>query len=745
MTPMEQALIERAKREKKRREAAKNVQMDPTAAGVPIYAAGEAPASPPKPATFIDNMAGAADRTAGRISGMAQAVAGAPVDAATAITNATGLTNLDPSQMPFGSESVGRFAEGTNAGLRNVGRGVGAVDQLSPEALAVERQKADDSIAYTAGELFGEVAPFVAPATWAAKITSLVPRVLFSGFIGGSEGNIVSRGRGQSAQDTRQATAIGGGLASVLEVAAPIIGRVLNSIITRVGAVPKDLPLVDGSLNATPELIKVLDDNGLKIEDIHEGVMKEIQGGANPIQAERAARLRTQGIPATRGQITQDDILLGREEMLLQRTDDAGAQIAAPLRARRDGASEAFERNAQEMIDELGLPDSDQVFGDNVKKALTQREKLLIKDKNKLYQLAAEADPELVGVPIVPDNIAAAIPDMATMKRLGRIEGGQIKAFDDLMVEFGLDQTPARVEKFLKDPEAVISPLTFKNFEDFRAGLNQISRADQSGAANVAINPVLDVLDKELDTAFEAISQSPNIAGDTLEIIKQARSKVRELKVEFDPKGTVKKLIDFKKGGNMPTVESSEVYKMITKGSIESVDRIMSSLSKANGGARAIKDLQASVILEALENAMGAASNKGAAGQQLFSPTVFVNALKKLDGKDGKIKSIFRDDPAMYKQLMDLEKSAREFITPSTTKPKGSAPYVDTVIGILGGARALPVIKHVADTVGTGTQVKKSLDTSPQRMKTIEYISREYPSLASVLGVGVITGENDDK
>jgi len=230
-----------------------------------------------------------------------------------------------------------------------------------------------------------------------------------------------------------------------------------------------------------------------------------------------------------------------------------------------------------------------------------------------------------------------------------------------------------------------------------------------------------------------------------LDLYKQARSVVKEMKVEFDPKGTVDKLISFKKNSVLPTVEQDHVFKSIMgQGvSVDAVKRVMSSLGRAEGGVRAVKDLQASVVMNALDKALGAASNKGATGQQLFSPTVFVNTLEKLDGGTGKLKIIFKDSPDMLKSLMDLKKSARDVITPSTTKPKGSAPYVDTVVGILGGGRSLPVIKQVMDTFGTGVQVQRSLNTTPQKQKVIEYISKEYPSLAAVLGTGLIGAEND--
>lgn len=724
MATLQEFKLERLRREQERRRLAAEAEAlsaDPTSDGI--------------------SMMDAANKIADRSRSMFAEVVGAPVDVATGVVNALTPLELDPEQQFMGSASVDRFMSGTQAGGENVLRGVDVLDPQTPEERQAQREMAEQSGMYAGGELFGEVASF-APTYGVGAALSLIPRALLGAGLGAAEGGIVERGRGASTEEQLGMAQLGGAIGAGVELLPPAISRVLEPIVRRFGNPARNAPLVDRNLNATPELMKILDDAGLTIEDVQGSVMETIRKGAVPEQAERAARFRRQGIPATRGQITQDEVLLGREELLLGRADDASRKTADPLRQIRDAASAAFIRNAEEIIEDLGVP---RELGKSLKDALSGRRKMLVQEKNELYRLASEADPELIGVPIIPDNIIDAIPDSATLRRLSRIEGGQMPAFNDLLVEFGLDQNPAKVKKFLKGDDAVITPLSFSNFEDFRQGLNIISRADKSGAANVAINPVLDVLDKELDTAFEALTQSPNISGNTLDIIKQARSKVNELKVEFDPKGTVDKLISKKKGSSLPTIEESEVYKNIMNSSIEGVTRVMRSLDKASGGMKPIKDLQASIVLDALEKATKSVSNKGGVGEQLFSPTVFFNTLDKIG--DDKLKIIFNNDRAMLKQLLDLRKTARDVVTPRLIKPKGSAPYVDAVFGILSGVLTLPVIKQVADAVDAGatkSQVGRSMDLTPQQRKTIEYVSRDYPSLARIFGVGAI-GDQDDQ
>jgi len=731
---------------------------DPTAAGIPTVPAGGgfegrpdlnqqqvaqiAPQAPISGPSVSERLISAADRAGGQTAQILTTLAGLPVDAVTAAINlaseaTTGQPLLDPEQQAFGSASVERFGAGTQAGVRNVGRGVGLVEAQTPEQRQAERARADESLAFAAGEIFGEVAPFVAPAGAIGAIGSLLPRALATGLLGVTEGGIVSTGRGATSEQALQTAGIGGGLGLTLEIVSPVVGRVANSIFRRVRGRAPTGQLVDANLNPTNEFLSVLDDAGLTVEDVQGRVMQEVRKGAIPEQAERAARFQAQGIPTTKGVITQDDILLGREETLLGRVDEVADIAAIPLRERRLATSAAFERNAQEIIDDLGLASD---VGESVKDALTQRRKLLVKEKNALYKAAAEADPELLSVPILSDNIVTAIPDQKMIARIGRLRPTETAAVQDLLIEFGLDQSDEAVESFLKGG-GIIEPLSFSNFEDFRQGLNQIGRADQTGTVSNLINPIINVLDDELDTAFKAMQESPNIAGDTLDIIKEARAKVRELKVEFDPKGTTAQLISFKKGGNIPTVESSEVFKAITKPStsIEATDRLVKSLSKGGKtGRKALGDLQASVVLEALDKSMQTISNRSG-GRQLFSANAFVRALKDVDGK-GKLDVIFANNKGMLKTLRDLEKSARETTTPGTTKPKGSAPAVNAVLSVISGGRNIFGLQSLSNAIEAGTisaRARGALDVTPQQRKTIEFITREYPALATVLGVGV--------
>ena len=679
-------------------------------------------------------------------------VLGLPVDALTSAINTaselvTGEELIDPSRVIGGQQSFLDFGAGTRAGLETVGRGFGLVDEQTPEQIEAQKVRSDQSPSFFGGELFGETAPFLVPAAKVGQIASLPLRTLATGTLAATEGAVVTKGQGKTFNEILQNTAVGGGLGITFEVLFPVASRLARKIVSRFKGKTPGGDLLDKDLNPTPEFQKILDQEGISFEDFQRQAIDDVQEGFDPIQVERAKRFKDQNIPTTTGVITQDDILLGREETALGRIDEIGGVISAPLRERKRETSMAFERNAEELIDDLGLADD---VGNSIKDALTQRRKLLVREKNALYKAATEADPELTRVPIIADNIVDAIPDAKTIKRLGRIKGSQIEGLQDLLVEFGLDQDPKKVKDFLS-ADNIIEPLSFSNFEDFRQALNQLARADQTGATGVVVSPILNVLDKELDIAFEAVSTSPNIQGNTLDLLKEARSKVRELKVEFDPKGLTDKLISFKKGGNIPNVEASQIYKSIAAHSVsvEATKRLVKSLSKGGDvGKRALGDLQATTVMQALEAALSATSNKSG-GRQLFSPNAFVKELRRIDAGQGKLDVIFANNREMLKTLRNLEKSAKETVTPSSTKPKGSAPAVNAVlVGVFNGMRSIPGAKQISDATEImvlGTRAKDALNAIPQQVKAIEYINREFPALAAVAGVGVSTRTQEEE
>jgi len=114
-----------------------------------------------------------------------------------------------------------------------------------------------------------------------------------------------------------------------------------------------------------------------------------------------------------------------------------------------------------------------------------------------------------------------------------------------------------------------------------------------------------------------------------------------------------------------------------------------------------------------------------------------------------KLDVIFSNNKAALKRLRDLQKSATEAVTPGTTKPKGSAPFVNAILSALQGFGSLPGVKQFiagpAEVAAGGFQARKLLLTDPKRQATVTYINREFPALAATLGLAVtVRGEEND-
>jgi hypothetical protein len=255
----------------------------------------------------------------------------------------------------------------------------------------------------------------------------------------------------------------------------------------------------------------------------------------------------------------------------------------------------------------------------------------------------------------------------------------------------------------------------------------------------VAVKPVIDALDSELDSVFDALGDAATPT--TLDVLKEARQKVVQLKTEFDPKDLAETLISTKTRSRVPTTEASQVFKTLTKPSTsrEGLVRTLKTLEKAPNGRQAIQNLQASVVFQALEDSLQAVSNRSG-GRQQFSPAAFNRSLNKFGDK---LDIIFRNNKGGLKELRDLQRSAQEAVTPATTKPKGSAPAVNAILDFFGPLSKAPLVRPVIESVAQGRQVRKALRPEVQQRAAVEYISSEFPALASVLGVAAVT-ENED-
>jgi len=641
---------------------------------------------------------------------------------------------------PRGAKAMAR---GTAKGLGDVGRGFGILEQMSPQERSEFDKFAKANPEATVGEVLGQVAPFLVPASLVAGVASLPIRAAGMSAIGATEGYTVTRGQGGTKTDSVVAGAIGAGLGLGSEVLLPILGR-------SAGAVARELGIASTVTLLTPDGLptevfrQALEKAGISFDDIQKTALTEVKkrfNRADPDQAARFTRFRSEGIKPTAGQVTQDFAQQSREARLMSM---ATGPEGEPLRQRALDNSLQFENSVKDLVSKLGVPDN---AGTSIKDALTGRKKLLRAEKNALYKQVSEAAPEIANAPILTDSIIEAIPAAATQRRIKRLAGPQAEALDDLLVEFGLNQSPEAVELFTKSGGQV-SPLTLGNFEDFRQAINLIERSDQTGSIKVITSPIKDALDEEAALIDGVIKKTGLTDTGILDTLKEARSRVREIKTDFSPQSIAGRLIDVKRDGVTPVIEASQAAaKLLSPGTpIEQLQRVMDNLAKSGErGTQAMKELQGSVILQALDNALKAPSRK-TSGIQTMSGNQFAKTLDAM-GED-KLRVLFAGNENALNRLKNLRQIALDMEPASAAVPKGSAPVILDALKRFGRMPGVaPFVDFTNFVIQAGADdraVAKALRGRPEMREQARVLIDNYPSLASVLGVSAVLNMEEE-
>lgn len=619
---------------------------------------------------------------------------------------------------------------GMGRGFYNIGRGVGLADpadEVEQQAYAALQEQRP--VATTIGEVVGESAPFVIPGAGAGKIAALAPRAAAMAGLGAAQGTISARGRGEDLNTQMVSGAIGGAVAGGLELALPYIGRAAGSVVRRVTGREPAGQLVDAAGRPTAELQNALAKAGISYDELAESAMRELTQaapGTDPTQAARAALFASENIPATRGAITQNFTQQATEARLAESASDIAA---SPFRETIKVQSEAIKGRLDDLVQQLGVPDR---TGESLKDALSGRKTLLKAEKNRLYNEAAEAAKDVGGIPILPDEIRLAIPDANKLEDLAITSPGAIESLDKALVKYGIKEAP-------EGYQGGFTPLTVENFESFRKLLNNIERADTTGASSVAIGPIKSALDTSFDSMVDSIN-SPQIRDKLV----GARGIVRNLKTEFSPQALAGRLIDTKRDGVTEVVEASKVVPtLFSKATpVEQLKKTLGNLSKGGEkGKQAIGDLQAATIMSLMDKAYGATGRK-IGETPIFGPAAFQKALKDI-GED-KINVLFSGNKEALQRLKNIEGIAKLIQPPNAAVPKGSASvnadlfkrFVASKVPF--GETFMDVINTAKMAGDTGRDVQKALSARPELIKMAQSINRDYPALASVIGIAAI-------
>lgn len=632
------------------------------------------------------------------------------------------------------------FLIGAGKGFYNIGRGLGLADpETETERQAYAALQEQRPVATIGGEIVGESAPFIIPGAWAGKIAALAPRAAAMAGLGAAQAGLSSRGRGESTENQMVSGAVGGAIAGGLELALPYIGRAAGTVVRRVTGKPPAGQLLDAAGRPTAELQDALSKAGLSFDDLAQSAMRDLTQaapGTDPTQAARAALFASEQIPVTRGAITQD---FGQQAAEARLAESVGDVAAAPFRETIKTQSEALKGRLDDLVKQLGVPER---TGETLKAALEGRKTLLKAEKSQLYKQAAEKAKNLSIVPILPDNLASAVPDSQVVRRIQRLVPGQANALDDLLVEFGVKKAP---EGFT----GTVTPLSLGNLEDFRSAINMIERSDNTGTIKVLSGPLKSALDTEADLMADAV-ESAGVQGatDLIDTLRKARGVVREVKTEFSPQSLAGRLIDLKRDGVSEMVEASKVVPtLFSKATpVEQLQKTLGNLAKGGDkGKQAIGDLQAAAVIKLMDDAFGASSRK-IGETPVFGPAAFQKAIKDI-GQD-KLNVLFSGNKEALKRIQNMEKIAKLIQPPSGAVPKGSASVnADLFKRFMAskvpfGQTFMDVVETAKNAGDTGRSVQQALNAKPELIRMAESINRDYPALGAAIGIAAIGQAN---
>ncbi len=660
------------------------------------------------------------------------------------------------------------FLIGAGEGFYNIARGIGLADKATEDERAAMRALSQERpISTTAGRILGETAPFIPLGGVAATglRTSAVGRTLIpaatrtaarlgvAGVTGAGEGAIVARGRGE---DPFSGAGIGAGVSVGAELLFPIIGRAGRKIYQRAFGREPAGAMLDSMGRPTDELQQALDASGLTFEDLTSDARQavaEMAPGTVPEQAVRTARFETEGIPATRGEITAGQQALTTEQRLLGSTTDPAAE---PFRQFKLQQSEAIRENLEQA---MGEEFTREEAGQLMQAALEGRQNLLRTQKNELYRLARSKADDLGGMPMFTSGMRDAVPDADEMADLAITSPQAMESLQTILAKYGIMDPP-------ESASVTVTPLTLNNVERFRKTLNRIGRGDTTGAVNVAVGPIRDALDRELVEMAESTGEvakrvsrksgiiefgAPKGSAEVEQIrgltdtLREARSTVKQMKTEFDPASLVGQLTrPRKRGSQVPLVEASKVYDKITgkAAPVEQVRKVVQSLTDAGeAGEQGLQALQATTMMDLIESGFSTPSRK-IDGVPMFNPVAFKRRLKNV-GMD-KVEAVFKNRPDLVKKIKNIDMIAADLIPPDRAVPKGTSDNlldvlgalgVTTIVGrvpVVGGAvrAAGGIAGEAAERVGTRRSVREALDATPEVQ---ELIDQSFPAISGVL------------
>jgi hypothetical protein len=410
-------------------------------------------------------------------------------------------------------ESMGpneAFMVGMGEGFYSVGEGVGLLEDRSPEQRAMDDALRSKHGGASAGKLTAQVLPFLVPGAAISNISSTPARIAAMGGLGATEGNIISRGEGQDANQIAKSTGIGFLIGTFGEAAIPAInslGRKFAGSLKR-GDISSDQLqkiTIDADGNVSPEFQRILDDNGTTIEEFAEGVAN---GFDDPVMnAQRKKVFDDMGLDITEAQRTRSSDLFNTQQDALRRE--------GPVKDAIERQDELLDQITKGQINSIG--GVAQRANSTPIEAITDKAVQLDDEISELYKKAREQAPDDKVI-----KFSAAIENLRSNAPQNQMSNGTVQALRMKMRDMGV----------MDDEWKAIGKVDLNTSEELRKFANRIyGNANPEGRE--IIRQFKNNLDDDVFKSMDGLKSSPS--QDQLDLLKEINSELEFLEIDdFD-------------------------------------------------------------------------------------------------------------------------------------------------------------------------------------------------------------------
>lgn len=523
----------------------------------------------------------------------------------------------------------------------------------------------------------------------------------------------------------------------------------------------------------TDEIAQKLDDAGVKVDDLTPQQIAQIQGevaAQSQEQMRRAKLFEDLGIPTLQSRITRkSDDFLAERRLEMAQADIPGATA---LQERVAAEAAGFQDASRRLIDDLGMPDE---AGDLIKEALNARVSGVAEKAEQAYIKLGELT-QGKSIPIIGNKILGRLDDQKTAALSGRLSKAERSQINDLMVEFGLDTDPARIDAWSKRRKASsgalpvkqdITPLTLENIEEFNQGLSGMTGFDASPELRGVAGALKRGVDEELEALDNALRKSTGPLASASRGIRSAAKRARALykgrKDLENVDGIIGRLTRGKpRTPDEPLILGSDVVKKLfsgtREGSIENIRKVVKNLQKAGPlGEKALGALQASAVADLMNSSISITKLPGDVPKWLGNQ--FAKRFDQLNA-NGRLDEIFKSNPKAIESLKNL-REAGELITPyATLRATGTGddvfnmllrnPVLRRVMQLGGGAGGFVAAEgaekaaKAASSRGARKAAKRALSVKPDDAVQVQQVRRLFPNLAAVLVPPQFRQERED-